>query len=68
MPAATHTPLGQRLGVPWREGMALAGVLIASVMPSLAGMAVTTVVFVVLLVAGMLIAWCLFIVSLMAWG
>ncbi|OYY65999.1 MAG: MFS transporter [Burkholderiales bacterium 28-67-8] len=58
-----HQSWGARLGgdarqqariVAWREGMALAGVLIASVMPSLAGMAVTTVVFVVLLVAGML--------------
>ena len=40
--------------VAWREGLALAGVLIASVMPSLAGLPVTTVVFVALLVAGML--------------
>jgi Na+/melibiose symporter-like transporter len=58
-----HQSWGARLGgdarqqariVAWREGMALAGVLIASVMPSLAGMVVTTVVFVVLLMAGML--------------
>ena len=58
-----HQSWGARLGgdarqqariVAWREGMALAGVLIASVMPSLAGMVVTTVAFVVLLVAGML--------------
>jgi len=58
-----HQSWGARLGgdarqqariVAWREGMALAGVLIASVMPSLAGLPVTTVVFVALLVAGML--------------
>ncbi len=58
-----HQSWGARLGgdarqqarvVAWREGMALAGVLIASVMPSLAGMAVTTIVFVALLLAGML--------------
>ena len=58
-----HQSWGARLGgdarqqariVAWREGLALAGVLVASVMPSLAGLAVTTVVFVVLLVAGML--------------
>jgi Na+/melibiose symporter-like transporter len=58
-----HQSWGARLGgdarqqariVAWREGLALAGVLIASVMPSLAGLPVTTVVFVALLVAGML--------------
>ncbi len=58
-----HQSWGARLGgnarqqariVAWREGLALAGVLVASVLPSLAGLSVTTVVFTVLLIAGML--------------
>ena len=49
-----HQSWGARLGgdeaqrariVAWREGLALVGVLIASVLPSLAGLSVTTVVF-----------------------
>ena len=40
--------------VAWREGLALVGVLIASVLPSLAGLAVTTVVFALVLAIGVL--------------
>jgi Na+/melibiose symporter-like transporter len=55
-----HQSWGARLGgdegqrarvVAWREGPALAGVLLASVLPSLAGLAATTVVFALLLAA-----------------
>ncbi len=38
--------------VAWREGLALAGVLMASVLPSVAGLGVTSAVFAVLLAAG----------------
>lgn len=57
----THQAWGARLGggaaqrariVAWREGLALAGVLAASVLPSLAGLDVTTAVFAVLLAIG----------------
>ena len=57
-----HQAWGARLGgneaqrahiVSWREGLALLGVLVASVLPSLAGLSVTTVVFAVLLAAGL---------------
>ena len=57
-----HQSWGARLGgnarqqariVAWREGLALAGVLVASVLPSLAGLGVTTVVFTLLLIGGM---------------
>lgn len=45
---------GQRAGVvAWREGFALGGVLVASVLPSVAGMGVTATVFAVLLAAGL---------------
>jgi glycoside/pentoside/hexuronide:cation symporter, GPH family len=45
---------GQRAGVvAWREGFALVGVLVASVLPSVAGMGVTATVFAVLLAAGL---------------
>lgn len=45
---------GQRAGVvAWREGCALAGVLVASVLPSLAGLGVTAAVFAVLLALGL---------------
>ena len=56
-----HQSWGARLGgdapqrariVAWREGLALVGVLIASVLPSLAGLAVTTVVFALVLAIG----------------
>lgn len=45
---------GQRAGVvAWREGFALVGVLVASVLPSVAGMGVTATVFAVLLAVGL---------------
>ena len=40
--------------VAWREGLALVGVLVASVLPSLAGLAVTTAVFAMALAIGVL--------------
>ncbi len=57
-----HQSWGARLGgdeaqrariVSWREGLALVGVLVASVLPSVAGLSVTTLVFALLLAAGM---------------
>ncbi len=57
-----HQSWGARLGgneaqrariVAWREGLALAGVLVASVLPSVAGLGVTTVVFAVALLLGL---------------
>jgi glycoside/pentoside/hexuronide:cation symporter, GPH family len=59
--AVLHQAWGARLGgdegqrariVSWREGLALVGVLVASVLPSTAGLSVTTVVFAVLLALG----------------
>ncbi len=56
-----HQAWGARLGgdetqrariVAWREGLALLGVLAASVLPSLAGLSATTLVFAALLLAG----------------
>lgn len=56
-----HQAWGARLGgdeaarartVAWREGPALVGVLVASVLPSLAGLGVTATVFAVLLALG----------------
>ncbi len=56
-----HQAWGARLGgdepqrariVAWREGLALAGVLVASVLPSVAGLNVTTIVFAALLIGG----------------
>jgi glycoside/pentoside/hexuronide:cation symporter, GPH family len=56
-----HQAWGARLGgdrtqrariVAWREGLALAGVLIASVLPSLAGLGATSTVFAIALAAG----------------
>ncbi len=56
-----HQAWGARLGgdegqrariVSWREGLALAGVLVASVLPSLAGLSVTTAVFAAALAVG----------------
>ena len=57
-----HQSWGARLGgdeaqrariVSWREGLALVGVLVASVLPSLAGLSVTGVVFTVALALGL---------------
>ena len=59
-----HQAWGARLGgdapqrarvVAWREAMALTGVLVASVLPSVAGLSVTSIVFALLLLAG--VAW-----------
>jgi Na+/melibiose symporter-like transporter len=56
-----HQAWGARLGgdaqqrarvVAWREGFALAGVLVASVLPALAGLDATTIVFALLLALG----------------
>ena len=56
-----HQAWGARLGgdeaqrariVAWREGLALGGVLVASVLPSVAGLGVTTLVFALALAAG----------------
>jgi Na+/melibiose symporter-like transporter len=56
-----HQAWGARLGgdepqrariVAWREGLALVGVLAASVLPSVAGLSVSTIVFAALLLAG----------------
>jgi Na+/melibiose symporter-like transporter len=56
-----HQAWGARLGgdapqrariVAWREGFALAGVLVASVLPALAGMGAATIVFAVALAMG----------------
>jgi GPH family glycoside/pentoside/hexuronide:cation symporter len=56
-----HQAWGARLGgdegqrariVSWREALALVGVLVASVLPSVAGLSVTSVVFTVLLALG----------------
>jgi Na+/melibiose symporter-like transporter len=57
-----HQAWGARLGggeaerariVGWREGLALLGVLVASVLPSVAGLSVTTMVFALALAAGL---------------
>ena len=59
--AVLHQAWGARLGgdeaqraaiVSWREGLALVGVLVASVLPSLTGMTATTLAFALLLAAG----------------
>jgi glycoside/pentoside/hexuronide:cation symporter, GPH family len=59
--SVVHQAWGARLGgnatqrtriVAWREGMALAGVLVASVLPSLAGLGVTSTVFAITLALG----------------
>ncbi|MBT9486489.1 MAG: MFS transporter [Rubrivivax sp.] len=59
--SVSHQAWGARLGggeaqrariVSWREGLALLGVLVASVLPSLAGLAVSSAVFAGLLVLG----------------
>ena len=43
--------------VAWREGLSLAGVLVASVLPSLAGLGASTLAFTALLLAGTLMLW-----------
>ena len=59
--SVVHQSWGARLGgdatqrariVAWREGLALAGVLLASVLPSLAGLGATSAVFALALVLG----------------
>lgn len=59
--AVVHQAWGARLGgdapqrarvVAWREGLALAGVLVASVLPSIAGLGATSATFAVLLALG----------------
>ncbi len=61
-----HQAWGARLGgaesqrariVSWREGLALVGVMVASVLPSVAGLGVTSVVFALALVAGVAALW-----------
>ena len=60
--AVAHQAWGARLGgnavqrariVAWREGLALAGVLVASVLPSLVGLAVTSAVLALALALGL---------------
>ena len=59
--SVVHQSWGARLGgdeaqrariVAWREGLALVGVLVASVLPSVAGLSVTTAVFAAALLVG----------------
>jgi glycoside/pentoside/hexuronide:cation symporter, GPH family len=59
-----HQAWGARLGgdegqrariVSWREGLALLGVLVASVLPSVAGLSVASIVFALTLAAGVLL-------------
>jgi len=61
-----HQAWGARLGgdaaqrariVSWREGLALVGVLVASVLPSVAGLRVSTAVFAALLAIGVALLW-----------
>jgi Na+/melibiose symporter-like transporter len=60
--SVVHQAWGARLGgdegqrariVSWREGLALLGVLVASVLPALAGLSATTAVFALTLAAGL---------------
>jgi Na+/melibiose symporter-like transporter len=64
--AVAHQSWGARLGgdagqrariVSWREGLSLLGVLVASVLPAVAGLSVATVSFAVLLVGGVALLW-----------
>lgn len=64
MLSVLHQAWGARLGgdenqrariVSWREGLALVGVLVASVLPSTAGLSATSVVFALLLAAGLVL-------------
>jgi GPH family glycoside/pentoside/hexuronide:cation symporter len=61
-----HQSWGARLGgdagqrariVSWREGLALLGVLVASVLPALAGLSVATVVFALTLLVAVALLW-----------
>ena len=61
-----HQAWGARLGgaegqrariVSWREGLALVGVMVASVLPAVAGLGVTSIVFALALVAGVAALW-----------
>ncbi len=61
-----HQAWGARLGgdegqrariVSWREGLALVGVLVASVLPSVAGLSVTSAVFAAALAVGVALLW-----------
>jgi glycoside/pentoside/hexuronide:cation symporter, GPH family len=61
-----HQAWGARLGgdeaqrariVSWREGLALLGVLVASVLPSVAGLSVSSMVFAVLLLLAVSLLW-----------
>jgi len=61
-----HQAWGARLGgdeaqrariVSWREGLALVGVLVASVLPSVAGLSITSVVFSVALALAVALLW-----------
>jgi glycoside/pentoside/hexuronide:cation symporter, GPH family len=62
--SVVHQAWGARLGggegqrariVSWREGLALVGVLVASVLPSVAGLGVSSMVFAATLAAGILL-------------
>ncbi len=62
--AVLHQAWGARLGgdegqrariVSWREGLSLVGVLVASVLPSLAGLSVASIVFALLLALGLVL-------------
>jgi Na+/melibiose symporter-like transporter len=64
--SVAHQSWGARLGgdagqrariVSWREGLSLLGVLVASVLPALAGLSVATVTFAVLLALAMVLLW-----------
>lgn len=64
--SVAHQAWGARLGgdeaqrsriVSWREALALVGVLVASVLPSVAGLGVTSVVFAALLLAAVGLLW-----------
>jgi Na+/melibiose symporter-like transporter len=64
--SVAHQSWGARLGgdagqrariVSWREGMSLVGVLVASVLPSVAGLSVATVTFAVLLLLAVALLW-----------
>ena len=61
-----HQAWGARLGgaegqrahiVSWREGLALVGVMVASILPALAGLGVTSVVFALALAVGVATLW-----------
>ncbi len=61
-----HQAWGARLGgaedqrariVSWREGLALVGVMVASVLPAVAGLSVTSIVFALALVLGVAALW-----------